>query len=97
MRMEETAFLSTFKVALVLVHLHSLVLSHVTLCHVTALVQIGWPRKYILHYSVGYCRGADLSQKKPYRNDTRKPSNKARSKCIYKYKAIVECKQVTDK
>jgi hypothetical protein len=41
MRIEETAFLSTFKVALVLVHLHLLVLSHVTLCHVTALVQIG--------------------------------------------------------
>jgi hypothetical protein len=40
MRTEETAFLSTFKVALVLVHLHSLVLGHVTLCHVTALVQI---------------------------------------------------------
>jgi hypothetical protein len=36
MRMEETAFLSTFKVAPVLVHLHSLVLGHVT-----ALVQIG--------------------------------------------------------
>jgi hypothetical protein len=45
-----------------------------------------------------YCRGADLSQKKrPYRNDTRKPSNKARSKRIYKHKAIVECKQATDK
>jgi hypothetical protein len=40
MRIEETAFLSTFKVAIVLVHLHLLVLGHVTLCHVTALVQI---------------------------------------------------------
>jgi hypothetical protein len=36
MRIEEIAFLSTFKVALVLVHLHSLVLGHVTLCYVTA-------------------------------------------------------------
>jgi hypothetical protein len=35
-----------------------------------------------------YCRGADLSQKKPYRNDTRKPSNRTRSKRIYKHKAI---------
>jgi len=38
MRIEETAFLSTFKVALVLVHLHLLVLGHVILYHVTALV-----------------------------------------------------------
>jgi len=36
MRTEETAFLSTFKVALVLVHLHLLVLGHVTLCYVIA-------------------------------------------------------------
>jgi hypothetical protein len=41
MRIEEIAFLSTFKVALVLVHLHLLVLSHVTLYNVIALVQIG--------------------------------------------------------
>ena len=47
MHIEETTFLSTFKVALVLVHLHLLVLGHVTLCHVTALVQIRWPSKYI--------------------------------------------------
>jgi hypothetical protein len=40
MHIEEIVFLSTFKVALVLVHLHLLVLSHVTLCHVTALVRI---------------------------------------------------------
>ena len=37
---EEIAFSSTFKVALVLVYLHLLVLGHVTLCHVRALVQI---------------------------------------------------------
>ena len=36
MCIEETAFLSTFKVALMLVHLHSLVLNHMTLCHMTA-------------------------------------------------------------
>jgi hypothetical protein len=30
---EEIAFLSTFKVALVLVHFHSQVIGHVTLCH----------------------------------------------------------------
>jgi hypothetical protein len=37
---KKMAFLSTFKVALVLVYLHLLVLGHVTLCHVIALVQI---------------------------------------------------------
>jgi hypothetical protein len=41
--------------------------------------------------------GRTSARRKPYRNDTRKPSNKARSKRIYKHKAIVECKQVTDK
>jgi hypothetical protein len=41
--------------------------------------------------------GRTSARRKPYKNDTRKPSNKARSKRIYKYKAIVECKQVTDK
>ena len=35
-----------------------------------------------------YCRGADLSQKKPYKNDTRKLSNGTRSKRICKHKAI---------
>jgi hypothetical protein len=41
--------------------------------------------------------GRTSARRKPYKNDTRKPSNKARSKRIYKHKAIVECKQVTDK
>jgi hypothetical protein len=33
----------------------------------------------------------------PYKNNTKKLSNKARSKRICKYNAIVESKQVTDK
>jgi hypothetical protein len=39
---------------------------------------------------IGYCRGADLSQKKPYRNDTRKPSNRTTNEGICKYKAITK-------
>jgi hypothetical protein len=44
-----------------------------------------------------YCKGADLSQKKPYKNDTRKLSNRTISKRICKHKAIVKCKQGIDK
>jgi hypothetical protein len=40
---------------------------------------------YTNKYSVG---GRTLARRKPYKNDTRKLSNKARSKRIYKYKAI---------
>jgi hypothetical protein len=49
---------------------------------------------YFLTYTVG---GRTSARRKPYKNDTRKPSNKTRSKRIYKHKAIVECKQGTDK
>jgi hypothetical protein len=45
-------------------------------------------------YTIG---GRTLARRKPYRNDTRKPSNKARSKRIYKHKVIVELKQAIDK
>jgi hypothetical protein len=45
-------------------------------------------------YTIG---GRTLARRKPYRNDTRKPSNKARSKRIYKHKVIVERKQAIDK
>jgi len=42
-------------------------------------------------------RGRTSARRKPYKNDTRKTSNKARSKRICKHKAIVKRKQVTDK
>jgi hypothetical protein len=41
--------------------------------------------------------GRTSARRKPYRNDTRKPSNRTRSKRIYKHKAIVKCKQGIDK
>jgi hypothetical protein len=42
--------------------------------------------------------GRISARRKPYRNDTRKPSNKARSKRICKHKAIGSIrKQATDK
>ena len=42
--------------------------------------------------------GRTTARRKPYRNDTRKPSNRTRSKRIYKHKAIDSIrKQVTDK
>jgi hypothetical protein len=42
--------------------------------------------------------GRTSARRKPYKNDTRKPSNRTRSKRIYKYKAIDSIrKQGTDK
>jgi hypothetical protein len=38
-------------------------------------------------HSVG---GRTLARRKPYKNDTRKPRNKATNKRIYKYKAITK-------
>jgi hypothetical protein len=35
-------------------------------------------------------RGQTSARRKPYKNDTRKPSNKATNKRIYKYKAITK-------
>jgi hypothetical protein len=45
----------------------------------------------------GNVGGQTSARRKPYRNDTRKPSNRTTNEGICKYKAIVECKQVTDK
>jgi hypothetical protein len=48
--------------------------------------------------STGRIVGGRISaRRKPYKNNTRKPSNGARSKHICKHKAIVECKQAIDK
>jgi hypothetical protein len=41
--------------------------------------------------------GQTLARRKPYKNDTRKPSNRIRSKRICKYKAIIKCKQGINK
>jgi hypothetical protein len=41
--------------------------------------------------------GRTSARRKPYKNYTRKPSNKARSKRIGKHKTIIERKQATDK
>jgi hypothetical protein len=45
-------------------------------------------------YTIG---GRTLARRKPYKNDIRKPSNRTRSKRIYKNKAIIKRKQGIDK